>query len=357
MITLTEDQEFKLPSTIHDLAVDPDGASLWAACLDGGIYRVNLADGKAEPIGHHQRYASGVHVLEKQDAILSAGYDGRLLWHDRSEAKVFREVKAHDFWSWQSALSPDQTLIATVTGQYQCGGYKYEPAPEREPSVKVFDTKTGDLIQHFPHVPPVESVAFSRDGRFLAAGNLMGEVRVWNLSTGDMTAQWTTPSFTGWGIIKGHYYTGGIFSLTFGPQNDDLYLAGMGSTRDPAAGNGKQLWEHFSWKAGEPDKVSSASNDDIGSGLMESLTFHPSDAWFVMAGRLESGQWNAAAFDTSTGTKIADLNLKARFCRAAFSSIGDVLYLAGGVSQDKDPASESPKPFGRLHIVRIVQST
>ena len=37
-------------------------------------------------------------------------------------------MKAHDFWSWQLALSPDGSRVASVTGQYLAGGWKYEPA-------------------------------------------------------------------------------------------------------------------------------------------------------------------------------------------------------------------------------------
>ena len=88
----------------------------------------------------------------------------------------------------------------------------------------------------------MESVTFSNDNRFVAAGNLMGEVRVWNVASGDMVSNWEDRSLHGWGIIKGHYYTGGVFSLAFVPDDSELYLSGMGTTRDPAAGNGKQLW-------------------------------------------------------------------------------------------------------------------
>ena len=109
--------------------------------------------------------------------------------------------------------------------------------------------RTGELAHNFSHVPPVQSVAFSRDVKFLAAGNLMGEVRVWELASGKQVANFTTPSFTGWGIIKGHYYTGGIFALHFAANDEELYVAGMGSTTDPAAGNGRQLWQRC-WRIG-----------------------------------------------------------------------------------------------------------
>ena len=59
--------------------------------------------------------------------------------------RPLRKVQAHKFWSWQMAVSPDEALVASVTGQYLAGGYKYEPAAEQEPSIRVYDAQTGEL--------------------------------------------------------------------------------------------------------------------------------------------------------------------------------------------------------------------
>src|SRR5436190_352462 len=111
------------------------------------------------------------------------------------------------------ASCADGARLATVTGQYIPGGWKYEPAPETEPSVKIFDTLTGDRVAAFSHTPPVLSCAFTPDGRHVAAANMMGEVRIWDLqSPGEAkpAVQWTSPDFTSWGSIKTHHYCGGI---------------------------------------------------------------------------------------------------------------------------------------------------
>lgn len=350
---LEQTKEIQLPTTVHDvtLATTSGEPYVWAACLDGGIHGVALDSEERLLLGQHQRYASGVHALPDGETVLSAGYDGRILWHDVKKRSCFRTVQAHQFWSWQSALSPDGTRIASSTGQYLCGGYKYEPAPETEPSVKVFSTKTGDLEAAFSHQPPVQSIAFSRDGQYLAAGNLMGGVRVWNLQSQALVAQWSTGDFTGWGIIKGHYYTGGLFNLAFGPQDDHLYLIGMGSTRDPAAGNGKQLWQAYTWRNGAPNKQAEADGSETGQGLMETLAFHPTDEWFLMAGRLESGQWNVGAFDRESGSLKSSKDFKGRICRATFlpEKESEAFLLAGGVSQGglKDGKF---RDYGRLWI-------
>ena len=261
-----------------------------------------------------------------------------------------RYVKAHDFWSWQSALSPDQRMIASVTGRYQCGGERYEPAPGVEPSVKVFDSMSGDLMLSLPPVPPVESVAFSNDNRFVAAGNLMGEIRIWEIATGEMAANWTTPSFTGWGIIKGHYFTGGVFALAFSPDDSDIYLSGMGSTRDPSAGNGKQLWEVFDWRAPKPS-MTATNAENSGQGLMETICFHPSQSFFVMAGRLFNGTWNTAVYDAATREELHILKTDCRVTSSACSADDKQLFLAGGNGQPRNKEAEGD--FGVLRVYSI----
>ncbi len=348
-IRLEKDRSLTLPAHVAD--IDLADGRLFAACQDGGIYEVNLADDSRREIARHESFASGVHVLGA--TVVSAGYDGKLKWSARARPETIREIAAHEFWSWQSALSPDGTKLATVTGRYRPGGLRYEPAPETEPSVRVFETATGELRHSFAHIPPVESVAFSRDGRFVAAGNLMGEVRIWNLDNGAEAARIETGSFTGWGEIKGHYFTGGVFSLSFGPHDHALYLAGMGSTTDPAAGNGKQLWERFAWRDGKVEKTASAADGEIGQGLMETLAWHPGDRFFVMAGRLFKGDWNIALFDAETGGRVHQENTGMRVSKAVFEPNGERVYLAGGTGQRREEDGTFPD-WGRVDVFKVV---
>jgi len=341
--------ELKLPSSVLGLAVSSDHETFFASCMDGSVYQVEGEKGKPQLLGKHTSYASSVHLLPDGQRLISAGYDGVLLWHDIAKREVTRKVTAHNFWSWQSDLSLNGRLIASVTGQYICGGYKYEPAPELEPSVKIFDTQTGELVRSLTHTPPVQSVAFSPNNQFLAAGNLMGQVRIWEVTTGKEVSNWTTPSFTGWGIIKGHYYTGGIFALKFSPDGESLYAAGMGSTTDPAAGNGLQLWQHFNWRDGK--KISEAKDSEIGRGLMEALSFEPGAKSFVMAGRLFNGKWNTALFDSASGALLHAIDTKMRTTRAFYAS-NSKLILAGTVDQGKKKDGAYPE-CGRIKIYSI----
>ena len=111
----------------------------------------------------------------------------------------------------------------------------------------------------------------------------------------------------------------------------------MGTTRDQAEGNGKQLWEKYRWAPGEgdPKLISSALDSEIGQGLMEVLTFHPSEKFFLMAGRMFKGNWNTAIFDSSEGKIICSENSGIRCSDAVFNAEGTKMFIGGGKSQGK----------------------
>ena len=351
---LTRTQDHPLPTGTLGLAISADGSQAFAACADGKIYRVETATGKAEAfeVGHAS-YASGCVLLPDGRTLISGGYDGMLLWHDVESRRCFRRLQAHGFWSWQLALSPDGKRIASTSGQYLAGGWKYEPAAEGESSVKVYDTLSGDLVAAFGHTPPVQSCAFSPDNQNLAAANMMGEVRVWNLldsANGEPVAKWISPDFTSWGTTKTHHYCGGIYGLAFSPDGASLAGCGMGPMSDPMAGNGKMTWQRWNWRTGE--KIDQIKDGQHGSGLMESIAWHPKGEHFVMAGRQAQGTWNAAVFSAADGSLLFSLDSKKRITQAKFVADGSALILAGANGQAAPKDGVCP-PWGRLQVYQV----
>jgi WD40 repeat protein len=351
---LTLEFDEKLPTGVLGLAISHDGGEAFAACADGAIYWVDLDTGDSERFAEkHTSFASGCVLLPGGKTLISGGYDGILLWHDVETSRLIRRVAAHKFWNWQLALSPDGRRLATTTGQYIPGGWKYEPAPETESSLKVFDTATGDQIATFAHTPPVMSCAFSPNGQFLAAANMMGEVRVWDWesATGaEPVAKWTSPDFTSWGTVKSHHYCGGIYSLAFSPDGKSLLGCGMGPMTDPMAGNGKMTWQLWDWRKGERrDQIKDGQH---GYGLMETIAWHPNGTHFVMAGRQAQGNWNAAVFGCADGNLLQSLDTKMRITHACFTAEGKSLILSGanGQPQPKDGVWPS---WGRVQAYSV----
>ncbi len=345
---LTRQHALRLPTGILSGQLSADGQSLIAGCMDG-VYHVTIAPFAARQLYTHQTWVSAVDWLS-DTSLVSAGYDGALCWFDLKQNELLRRQPLHRFWSWDMAVSPDRRQLASVTGQYLAGGYRYEPQPESEPSLCIVSAESGELRHGLPHVPSVQAVAFSPDGRVVAAGNLMGEIRIFDVASGELVANWTTPAFTSWGIIKSHSYLGGIFAMQFTPDGQQLLLAGMGPMRDPMAGNGKQLWQKWDWQAEEPLLVDETHDQEAGEGLMETLDVHPSGEYFVMGGRLRGGDWNVALFALATGQRISSLKTGYRVTQACFSRDGKQLLLLGTNGQPRpDPQGLFPE-FGRIEI-------
>src|SRR5689334_19528096 len=225
---LEKSTTISLKTGVLGLAGNVDGSMLYAACMDGRVFEIHLETKAVTPFETaHTSFASGCVLRPDGQVLISGGYDGCLLWHDVATKRLTRRVTAHDFWSWQLALSADGKRVASVTGQFLVGSEKYEPALATAPTVKVFDASSGELIHSFEHRPPVLIVAFSPDGSYLAAANMMGEVRLWDMN-GKLAGEYKTPDFTSWGIIKSPHYLGGIYGLIFSPDGASVLCCGMG---------------------------------------------------------------------------------------------------------------------------------
>src|SRR6185503_14492170 len=110
---LTLAYDHKLDTGIFGLAAEPKADRVFAACADGAIYEVDIASGRAKPFEtRHESFASGCVLLPDGKTVISGGYDGALIWHDVETRRSLRTLKAHQFWSWQLALSPDGSRVA-----------------------------------------------------------------------------------------------------------------------------------------------------------------------------------------------------------------------------------------------------
>ena len=84
-----------------------------------------------------------------------------------------------------------------------------------------------------------------------------------------------------------------------------------------------------------------------GSGLMESVAWHPDGKHFLMAGRQAQGTWNAAVFSTADGSLVHSVDTKKRITHAQFAAGGGTVILSGANGQ---PARREGvwAPWGRL---------
>ena len=89
---------------------------------------------------------------------------------------------------------------------------------------------------------------------------------------------------------------------------------------------------------------------------METLAWHPSGEYFVMAGRLRGGNWNVGVFATESGQLIGQAKTGMRITTAHFSTDGKQLYLAGMQGQPKLKDGVFPD-FGYLERYTVITSS
>jgi WD40 repeat protein len=368
-LELVKRDRIPFPMGIMALDVHVERNTAYAACMDG-IYECFVGDRgeddkpKPKKIGAHESYVSGISYSKINQTLVTASYDGTLhirdIPNEPTEGEIEPRIKKriHDFWSWDMSMSPDGRFVVSVTGQYLAGSEDYSPLPAEEPCVRIVDARTGEILHSLDMLPSVQCVAIDPSSRFVAAANLMGDIAVWEMDTGKQISTWRTPSFTSWGIIKSHCYIGGIYAVSFSPDGEHLYAAGMGEMNDPMAGNGKQRWQRFAWKQTNVEKQMESKPDQTGEGLMEVLAWHPTGDYFAMAGRLRGGNWNIGLFSRESGDLIGQAKTGMRITSVHFHPDGKTLLLAGMQGQPKPKEGVFPA-FGYLERYEIstVKST
>lgn len=197
---------------VHDLAFSPDSKHIASASWDGttiiwdAVTGVEI--GKMEPhkdnvtavdfsfdgtemltaSGDHtvavwdtktwkKKYDYKIHTDEVWDArfssngrfIVSGGWDNMCRVYDVEKRVQTHQINAHVSDVWSVAFTPDQQLI--VTG----GGDNF---------VRVWDAATGELVaesSNLMHNGSVESVAVTKDGKFIVSADRNGGLMMWNV--------------------------------------------------------------------------------------------------------------------------------------------------------------------------------
>lgn len=250
-------------------------------CSDFKVYAADLTAAKVEFQELHATHQSYVtSVAAAAGAVVSGGYDGKLVWWDVDAKRVARTVDAHARWVRKVAASPDGKLIASVADDMVC---------------KLWDAATGRPVRemrghaertptHFPSM--LYGLTFSADGTKLATADKVGKVIVWDVATGNQLGTCESPGMYTWDAVQRLHSIGGARSVAFSPDGRLLAVGGIGKIGNIDHLEGKARVEVFTVADGRSQWV---WESDKFKGLVNRLQFAADGSWLLAAGGAGEG--------------------------------------------------------------------
>ncbi len=279
---LKKSTEWRFNDILFCIASDPAGPLIWFGSSDSNVYQLNPSEEKPERTAllgdGHESYVTG--IVRAGPTLISCGYDRRLVWWDTESQRSIRRLDAHDKWIRGIAISPDQTRVATVADDMQC---------------KVWEVASGDLLatlsdhqpltpHHFPSM--LYAVAISPDGKWLATGDRVGHIAIWDATTFAKVGELETPGMYTWDPKARRHSTGGIRALRFSPDSQFLAVGGVGRIGNIDHLDGPARLEVFRLPAAERTLE---LEDNKKKGLIEQIAWSPDAKWILTAGGDHNG--------------------------------------------------------------------
>jgi WD40 repeat protein/serine/threonine protein kinase len=322
-------------SAISGLAFGTDGRRLATGGIDQTIKIWDAATGQeALTLRAHQGGVMSVVFSRDGHHLVSAGMDQTVRvwdarpWQDGETGQEFLTLRGHALGVKSVAFHPQGGLLASgsVDG-----------------TVKLWDTQTWK--EHLPldaDTDTVSAVAFSPDGKWLAAGDHQGKkVKVWQID----------PMRAGRGTRLVHDLLGqprhGILSVAFSPDSKLLAAAGW-------SGGMVRVWDLATGKEGQQLK-----DHDWG---ISSVAFSPDGRYLASAGF----DTTVRVWDVAAGQEIACLEPrhKGPVTSVTFSADGNLLVSAsedrtvrlwekGGDAKTWKPLRRLSDPAGGVLSVAI----
>ena len=325
---------------ITTLAFSPDSTTLVSGSADGMIrfWNTQTAAPLADSITGHTQSMQAATFFEDSSTLASVAFNGEItFWDVKTSQKSTVQAAGHRDWLSTLAFSPDGTKLVSVrverttvfgagistsrpvdhlirltdvktgrelaTLQYTMGAEELTFSPDGETvaftglgEIRLWNTSTGDeqaipladLSAGIPHnTPRILALAFSPHGTWLVSGTNQGKIQMWDVATGGALAVFAEPTE--------QEDLGRIFALAFSPDGTLLAAGIRGHIH---------LWEVDTANKLFSVDTEHKRGDKPFSGAAEPLAFSPDGA--VLVNGLHVGA--IQLWDVTTGDKIAVLD-------------------------------------------------
>ena len=312
-------KELSLKEMVFGLARVPGARRLIFGGSDFSVYDVDFAQEKPEPkaLGKHESYVTGVAVVSGGKKAVSGGYDGELIWWDLEAGPKIRTVDAHAKYIRRVVASPDGSTVVSVADDMLC---------------KVWDAESGSLRHELkghqtitPHHYPsmLHACAVSPDGKFVATGDKVGHIVVWDLASGQSVVTMEAPTLYTWDPTQRRHSIGGIRALAFSPDGNALAAGGIGQIGNIDHLEGPPRVEVFDWKKGEKTHEFPGEGS---KGMVERLIFHPDGERLIAVGGANDGF--LAVLDLKAKSVLVQQKAPAHIYDAAPGETPETLFIA-----------------------------
>jgi len=215
---------------------DPSGNYVFAGAQDYSVWRFEISTGAKTAIATDS-WVRGIGFLKTTDICLTAGYDGRLMWWPigGDVTQSVKTVQAHQGWIRAIAVSPDESLIATVGNDLV---------------VRLWNSTDGSLVHELTgHESHIYNVAFHPSGKHLVTGDLMCNVIHWDLDSQKQARTWKAESLQKFDTTF-VATIGGFRGMAFSKDGNWLACSGITNVSNAFAGVGNPAVVVFDWEAG-----------------------------------------------------------------------------------------------------------
>ena len=252
--------ELRHTSPLIGCRFDPLGRFVFATSQDNTIQRWELANQAKVALTGHRSWARGLAFHTALRKLLSADWNGKVLvWTaDAATPEVERIIDAHNGWGRNVVMSPDQRQFAT------CGN---------DNLVKLWNFADFSLVREFEgHTSHVYNVAYHPTERYIASGDLRGNIKQWDLQTGRETrAMDASVIFRYDPTFRADH--GGVRSMAFNADGSLLACAGITNVSNAFAGIGNPAVVLFNWQTGQRSQVLRVQ--PAFQGTAWGVVFHP----------------------------------------------------------------------------------